>query len=48
MTWNNGILEDGKTGIKIRTNSAFKSQYSIIPPFHYSSGNLAAKPMPLG
>jgi len=40
--WNRGILEcwnDGKIGILsylIRLNSAFFTQYSIIPSFHYS------------
>jgi len=26
----------GKTEIKIRINTVFKPQYSIIPPFHHS------------
>jgi len=37
----------GKTEIKIRINSAFKPQYSIIPPFHYSIGGLKVNYTPL-
>jgi hypothetical protein len=33
---------------KIRQSSAFDSQYSIFPPFHYSMGYLTATTTPLG
>jgi hypothetical protein len=38
----------GKTGIKIRINSVFNPQYSIIPPFHYSIGRLKENFTPAG
>jgi hypothetical protein len=52
--WNNGYKRNkssfytaGKTGIKIRINSVFKTQYSIIPPFHLSIGHLKGNSTPL-
>jgi hypothetical protein len=45
-SWNNGFKRmksffdaAGKTEVKIRINSVFKTQYSIIPPFHQSIGH---------
>jgi hypothetical protein len=53
--WQNGFKRlkaffdtAGKTEIKIRINSVFKTQYSIIPPFHHYIGCLKENFTPLG
>jgi hypothetical protein len=56
--WNDGLLGLVERDLilsgwhgpenKIRPTSAFNSQCSIIPPFHYSTGCLTADTTPLG
>jgi hypothetical protein len=60
MPWNDGTegprLAEGDLFLsgwhssenKIRPSSAFDTQYSIVPRFHYSMGCLTAKTTPLG
>jgi len=38
----------GQSKIRIKTTSAFNTQYSNIPPFHYSKGHLKVDSNPLG
>jgi hypothetical protein len=53
--WNTGFggmrsafnLDDTDQKLKIRTSSAYYTQYSIFPAFHYSIDHLAANTTPL-
>jgi hypothetical protein len=54
-SWNNGFKRiksffdtAGKTRIKIRINSVFKTQHSIIPTFHHSIGSFKVNSSPWG